>query len=271
MTTLVEHRPGAPLTGAVVRAVGFEDPGPGGWTSREYPGATVPLIIDIGSGWEVRDPRDPAGGTARLRSFVAGVWDGPTDVATAGPARCAQYDLDVRAARRILGVPMSELANRAVALDDVLGAGARDLAERLADVGDWPGRFALVDGVLARMLREAPPADPCVSWALDRISATGGRVRIGLLARDLGWSHRRLIARFRDQVGVAPKTVARVARLQGVLGWAGAARGDWARVAAACGYADQAHLVREVRALTGMTPGGLAAVNSVQDGDAGPS
>ena len=271
MSTLVEHRPGAPLTGAVVRAVGFEDPDPGRWTSREYPGATVPLVIDLGSGWEVGDPRDPVGRTQRLRSFVAGVWDGPTDVANAGPARCAQYDLDVRAARRILGVPMSELANRAVALDDVLGGSARDLSERMSETEGWRARFALVDAVLARRLHQAPPADAGVSWALDRIAATGGSVRIGHLARDLGWSHRRLIARFRDQVGVAPKTVARVARLQGVLACAAGAHGDWARVAATCGYADQAHLVREVRALTGTTPGRLTTVNSVQDGGAGPS
>jgi AraC-like DNA-binding protein len=48
----------------------------------------------------------------------------------------------------------------------------------------------------------------------------------------------------------------------------------WARAAAECGFADQAHLAREVRDLSGLTPTGLLAdpaVNSVQDRAEGPA
>jgi transcriptional regulator GlxA family with amidase domain len=91
---------------------------------------------------------------------------------------------------------------------------------------------------------------------------------VGEVARELGWSHRRLIARFRDEVGLPPKLVARIARFEraheAIVADAAA---DLAAVAARCGYADQAHLSREVAAFAGTTPGRMRgdAVNSVQD------
>ena len=97
---------------------------------------------------------------------------------------------------------------------------------------------------------------------------SGGRVAIAGLARELGWSHRRLIARFRDQVGLAPKRVSRIVRFERTLqAIAAEPGGQLARVAAACGFADQAHLAREVADLASLTPTQLRdeVVNSVQD------
>jgi len=94
------------------------------------------------------------------------------------------------------------------------------------------------------------------------------------VARELGWSHRRLIARFRDEVGLPPKFVARIARFERAReALAADPASGLADVAARCGYADQAHLTREVGELAGMTPARLRAmapadvhaVNSVQD------
>jgi hypothetical protein len=47
-----------------------------------------------------------------------------------------------------------------------------------------------------------------VAWSLRRITVSGGGAVIGDLADELGWSHRRLIARYRDVVGLPPKLVA---------------------------------------------------------------
>ena len=83
---------------------------------------------------------------------------------------------------------------------------------------------------------------------------------IAQLATEVGWSHRHLIARFKEQVGLRPKTAARLVRFQGVLGRLEAGRGlDWGLLARAAGYADQAHLVREFHQFTGTTPTEFAA------------
>ena len=108
---------------------------------------------------------------------------------------------------------MSELANRTVALDDVLGAAADELVERIDDTEGWPARFALVEGAIAARLADAPPLRREVGGALGQVAAGPGR-RVGDVAPELGWSHRRLIARFRDDVGLPPKRVARIARFE---------------------------------------------------------
>lgn len=94
-----------------------------------------------------------------------------------------------------------------------------------------------------------------MEWSWQRLRGTGGRASIGALAAELGWSHRRLIARFREQIGLAPKTVARVLRFDRAVAALGStsSRG-LAEIAFACGYFDQAHLNRDFRELAGTTP-----------------
>jgi AraC-like DNA-binding protein len=87
----------------------------------------------------------------------------------------------------------------------------------------------------------------------------------------VGWSHRHLIDRFRRQVGLSPKTAARLVRFDGVwrrLDGEGG-RLDWADLAREVGYADQAHLVRDFRQFTGTTPTAFAARTLPPDGDHG--
>jgi AraC-like DNA-binding protein len=83
----------------------------------------------------------------------------------------------------------------------------------------------------------------------------------GQLAEEVGWSHKHLIAKFRLQVGLRPKTAARLLRFDGVwrrLDQAGG-RLDWGQVAREVGYADQAHLIRDFHQFTGTTPTAFVA------------
>lgn len=271
---LVVRAPGPHLAGVVIGYTGFAESAPGPVGFRELPCTYVPLIIDLGEGWSVGDPHHPARPPERLRSFVAGLTDGPVGVEHPGTARCLQVDLTPLGARRLLGMPMSEIANRSVALEDVLGPSAGHLAERLDAAPGWDARIALVEQVVAARLARSGAADPGAAWALGRLSASGGRVPIGDLARELGWSHRRLIARFRAEVGLPPKTVARIVRFERLRALLGAEPGiGLARAAAGCGFSDQAHLAREVRDLAGITPSALrdGDVNYVQDHPSGGS
>jgi AraC-like DNA-binding protein len=185
----------------------------------------------------------------------------------------------------LLGLPMEQLRGQLVDLVEVLGADGRRLGERLREAPGWGQRFALLDQFLLRRLDRGPRPSPEVGWAWERMVATGGAVPIGPLAKEVGWSHRHLIARFKQQVGLGPKTAARLVRLDGVYRRLDQTRGrlDWGQVAADIGYADQAHLIREFRQFTGTTPTAFLArmppstrdgereVNSVQDAAAVPS
>lgn len=264
----VTRAPGPALAGAVIAYTGFAQREREPVRFRELPCTYVPLILDLGEGWSIGDARRPERAPERLRSFVAGLTEGPVTVEHGGAARCLQVDLTPLGARRLLGLPMSEIANRSVPLEEVLGPGAHELVERLAQAPDWAARFALVDRALTTRLAASRPVDPATAWALARMVDAGGSVPIGRLARELGWSHRRLIARFRADVGLAPKAVARIVRFERLTDLLRREPGvGWARAAAGCGFFDQAHLAREVRVLADLTPTALLAesVNSVQD------
>ena len=143
-------------------------------TFRELPCTYVPVIIDLDAGWAIADGRRPERPPERLGSFVAGLTDGPVIVSHAGTARCLQVDLAPLAARRLLGVPMGELANRSVDLGDVVGPAAAELAERIDGAGTpggSPGR-----GALAARLAAAPRPTP--AWpGRSAPRASGGRAR----------------------------------------------------------------------------------------------
>ncbi|MEV6523658.1 helix-turn-helix domain-containing protein [Longispora sp. NPDC051575] len=151
----------------------------------------------------------------------------------------------------VLGVPAAELRDRRLPLADLwTPARARRLADRITGA---PDRGPALEAVVADLLAEAGPPDPLLAHVADRLRA-GNRVldtavAVGLSERQL---HRRSLAGY----GYGAKTLARVFRLDRALGLARAGRA-FAEVAAVAGYADQAHLSREVRALAGVTLGEL--------------
>jgi AraC-like DNA-binding protein len=263
---LVAGTPHPSLRDVVLRYEGYEERAAGPVTVRQLPCTFVPIIIDLDAGWTVEHRHHAA--PLRLDSFLAGITEGPVLVGHGGSARCLQIDLTPLGARRLVGLPMSELANQTVPIDDVLGRFGHHLVQRVGEAPDWPTRFALIDDAIRAHLAEATPVDPGVAWSLDRIVASGGATVIGDLAGELGWSHRRLIARYRDAVGLPPKLVARIVRFERLTAHLTSDPAiDWAAAAIACGYFDQAHLAREVRELAGITPTELRAstVNFVQD------
>ncbi|GAA4067182.1 helix-turn-helix transcriptional regulator [Actinomadura miaoliensis] len=160
----------------------------------------------------------------------------------------------------LLGVPMGELGGATVDLADLLGDRAELLAERLGEAPHWRARFAVLDESFTAWLRPPRRTDDLVTHAWRRLQSE--RLLVGGLAAELGVSRRRLEVGFRRHVGLTPKTVARVARFQRAV-WALSAPAATLGAAVACGYADQPHLTREVRAMSGMTPAALFAF--VQD------
>ena len=176
---------------------------------------------------------------------------------------CAPSYVEIRlaplAGYPMLGLPMDELAGQLVDLSDVLGHDGRRLGDLVRDTSDWAARFRVIDQFLLRRLNHGPRVSPEVAFAWSRLVATGGAMSVRRLAGETGWSHKHLITRFRQQVGVPPKRAARLVRFDRVLRRLDDGRPEWAQLAAELGYADQAHLVREFREFTGTSPGAFLA------------
>jgi AraC-like DNA-binding protein len=160
-------------------------------------------------------------------------------------------------AAAIVRCSLGELTDRHVGLTE-LGVADDALVERVADAGARGGVGALVDWVRARLAGAHGP-DRLVARAVRLLSAPGdGDARVDRVAGDLRVSRQHLARVFRREVGVAPKELARIARVQRAAAALG--RGaDVARLAVELGYFDQSHLAHDVRALAGVTPAALAA------------
>lgn len=255
----VFREPGPRLRGLVRGYTGYDE-----WTTRpvrrrELPSAEVVLIVNLGPTLRVRHP---AGSTVAIGSgdgFVAGLHETYALTETAASQRCLQAKLTPIGAHLVLGLPMEALANRVVTLDDLLGPTARRVVARLEEAPDWEARFAILDGVLADRVAVADAPSAGVVWAWNRLRETGGRVAVGALAGELGWSRQRLVGRFREEIGLPPKAVGRILRFRRVLDRI--ERDDpvrWAAIASDCGYYDQAHLINDFRRFAGSTPGAFA-------------
>ncbi|OHV29605.1 hypothetical protein CC117_29015 [Parafrankia colletiae] len=168
--------------------------------------------------------------------------------------------LDPLGAYTLLGVSGAEVGGHLVDLSDVIGRRSRDLADRIRDEPTWQRRFGILDDFLLRNSETGPRPDPRVRRAWECLVETGGAMPIGHIAADVGWSHKHLITRFTQHLGLAPKTAARLVRFDRVRARVDVNPGaSWGDVAADCGYADQAHLTRDFREFSGVTPTEYAA------------
>jgi AraC-like DNA-binding protein len=220
----------------------------------EVPSTDVPFIINFGSFYIVSGPGNVAG-PAAYGSFVAGMVDAHVIVESTGLNNGIQVNFTPIGAHLFLGMPMDEITNRTVRFEDIFEAADRRIVARLKDTPDWEARFDLLDAFIADRIARAGAPSSEVTWAWRRLVEASGTLGIGALAGEIGWSRKHLIARFREEIGLPPKTAARVLRFsRAVRQLEGADRARWAPLAYDCGYYDQAHFNREFRQFTGGTP-----------------
>ncbi len=277
---LATREPPLPLKSWVSSYSGYVETRPTPFLRREFPSVGVVAVIEFTPPIRVTDSGTERGGRYR-GGFVAGVYSRWADCLCDGRQAGMQLSLTPLGARLLFGVPLNELAERCVPVVDLLPRAHRDLPWRLAELGDWPSRFARLDRALLDALQDPTDRTRIVGWGLDRIVATGGAVDIGRLVRELGYSHKHVVRLFRDQVGLPPKEIARLARFQRLAqAIDGGRRTSWGNLAYQCGFSDQAHLSREVKRHTGLTPTAFEAasrpsfgtdVHSVQDAAFAPA
>jgi AraC-like DNA-binding protein len=153
-----------------------------------------------------------------------------------------------------LRLPADELTDRVLDAGD---AGARWIA---ADAGEVPAdpraAVAALERRLIARLDAIPAPDRAVAHAVGRLFAAAPPP-IAELGRELGWSRQHLARRFRAEIGVGPKQLARVARLQRAVDRLQSGAGGaltLAGTAVDLGYFDQAHMARDFREMAGVAP-----------------
>jgi AraC-like DNA-binding protein len=252
-----EWRPTAALGGVVLAYWSVAGDGVSVPSPAILPDAYVEIVINFGDPVALVGP--PFTGTQPARAVV-GLLETAIEMRYGPRVGAMGIRLQAGRAAGFIGVPAADLWNRVSPLASVSPTLDRRLAQLLADHPrlESPAGRAALDSALVEHLSAAQPADALVSRAVDRLLDADAPIPVAGLAAEIGVSARHLHRRFIEQVGTSPKHVERLARFART--WRQATMGPpvgWADLAAANGYADQSHLVREFRAFGAQPPAHL--------------
>ncbi|HWW84522.1 MAG TPA: helix-turn-helix transcriptional regulator [Vicinamibacterales bacterium] len=223
---------------------------------RQVPSGVVPLIMNLESA--VREQKADEIDVHTYRAFTAGLHERYTIVEPVGGGLGFQVNFTPLGARLYYDRPLAEFTNLTVELSDVIGTSAGTLMSQLHDTTSWHERFQVLEGdIRARLGRARRPPD-AIAQALHALRVAHGDLRIRRLAEVSAWGERHLTSQFREHVGLTPKGYARLLRLGRAMSLGRDARArPLVAIAQTCGYYDQAHLARECRAISGLSPSAL--------------
>jgi AraC-like DNA-binding protein len=252
------RRPRPPLRQIVDRLWHVESSTPHAEPDTICPDGRAEIIVHVGA--PMRERRDGID-RSQPRHLLVGQMDHPVTVAPTGAVRMVGATLAPAALYQLLPMPQDRLAGQIVDLESIWGRWTRQTAERIAAVTD-PG-LALdcfersLEALLPFRAHDAAP----MALVVTRLERSGGHASVAALAAQCGLGRRQFERRFREQIGLPPRLFGRIVRFQRAFHALG--RESGASIAARCGYADQAHLVREVRRFAGLTPTLLAEADGL--------
>ena len=188
----------------------------------------------------------PAANPAQL--MVVGARSHHADIDMLG--RCSTIAVRLRPGTlsALTRTPASELTDRSVPLGEIVGRAGTELLERMATT-DSAGALSHMTAFLEHRFSQT---DHKSQPDFSRLLTTAPTVAMLSAATNL--CQRALYERWRGDLGLAPKRALRIVRLHRAL-WLAQRRRTWSEIAAAAGFADQAHLTREMHALLGEPPG----------------
>lgn len=253
----IHHRPAAPLDTYVKCFWWSQRLAPQLSCEHMLPGGSAQLIFALHE-----TPIACRAGTSPADSVMwsRGIVHGPQwSYFISGPKPCgatAGVSFRPGAAGAILGVPITEVTDRHISIDDLWGNRGRALHDRLLAANRPLDIFRILEQELTMRLKGPLLIHPAVAYALAPPSRWAPSTRVSDIQRGVGYTPKHFIALFRSAVGLTPKHYFRVKRFTTVLRCLANGGGavNMADVATSAGYSDQSHLTREFRDFAGITP-----------------
>ena len=218
---------------------------------RILPDGCAELIFNLGEPFEAQD--EAGRWNLQPKEFLAGQIKGPLLVRPSGKTRIIGVRLRPYALHQGFGLPAEELAGSFTPLEFLLPKIC--ILDQLGEAKSRPDAIALLESALLSTVADRPIQKGTV--AADVMIQADGGIPIKTVADAIGLSRRQLERRFKKEIGLSPKQFCRVLRFQKVFASLEGRDPAWPDVAAACGYYDQAHLIRDCRELSGETPSAL--------------
>lgn len=259
------HLPGPGLAGCIFIGVERDTRGlalTGSQRFNYYPASPFPMVSWIFHGQlrMVLDPQAPAEpvlGDPLPQVVLSGPYRRPSASWSPGPVHALSVSFHPQGLARLLGIRLEDQLDAIVPLESVAAGEARDaLLGALVDDGRPP--FRRVEAVLGPLWRELNPdtgAD-IRGW----LSSLAARAAFSTAGTGL----RQLQRRIKDWTGQSDRDLRLYARVEHVLARVAAGpedrTPDLAELAAETGFADQSHMGRDVRRVTGLSPKRLTSL-----------
>ncbi|WP_235349594.1 helix-turn-helix transcriptional regulator [Brevibacterium sp. UCMA 11752] len=246
------RRPHPRLSPFVGDYVAYDVSGVPAGTHLGLPSGTLTFIVSIDEPLHQYDAATES--TESFDVLLAGLHLRPTLIRHNGAMAGIQINFTPFAPRILFDTPAVDLAHRTHDLAEISRPIAAELHERVNEATTWSARFDAIDEVLVRVVHEGTQPRPEVVSSWKQIARSHGGLPVSLVANRIGWSRRHLNGVFRAEFGIGPKEAARVMRFDRARRMISAQSRALADIAATCGYADQSHLNRDFRLLTGTSP-----------------
>jgi AraC-like DNA-binding protein len=250
----IARQPVGRLRGIVDRFWHVEEAGTSSAPEVICPDGRTELVLHLA------DPMlERVGSSARMqpKHLLVGQMDRPIAVIATGRVAMVGARLAPGALYRLIQTPQDGFSGRILDLQSVWHRWTRTTADRIGAVDDPGTRLTIFEHALEALVPDShDERSRGLDRAIARLDASGGNTSIGRLAQDCGLSRRQFERLFRDRVGLTPRLFGRIVKFQRAFQSLGTDSG--AAIAARCGYADQAHLVHEMRRFAGQTPTMLA-------------
>jgi len=212
---------------------------------RVLPNGATEVMVNIGPPHTLLTD---AGASVWEQAWFSGLHERAIAIESLQGTHLVSARLHPLGALRLFGSAIPRAANTVVDLENLLGPSAGKLRALLLGAGSTEQRFAHLERFLLRYLSPNRVPSPIVCEAARRIEEAHGNLRIGLIHADLGVSRKQLWLRFARELGLSPKSYAQLHRFVWTLARLRESTSvEWPRLAAAAGYSDQAHLVRDFR------------------------
>jgi AraC-like DNA-binding protein len=254
---MIDARPAPALRGLVSRYSAYSEETRSFTARQELATTSGVLIYVLGEPLEIVGADGKAILLRQGEGFAGAIADGTSISRGHGAQAGVHVFMALTSLAAAVGAPLAELANRVATMRDLIGPTADDIGGKLVEAVDAEQRFELLDEFLTGRFATEPADDQTTRWSMGRLALASGPSS-SALAEEIGWSRRHFARRFRESTGFGPDRFRRIARFERFVGRLTRSSGDdLAGLAVDSGYADQAHLHRDVRDFADTSPGEL--------------
>lgn len=187
--------------------------------------------------------------------FVFGQITQPLEIAATGITRIFSVRFHPDGCLPFINMPICEMDNKAIPLEHLFGEKGNILGELVCASSEAKTQIKHVENFLLHQFNTTETIDRIAALSVQALLSLHGQLRVHELADQLQVHRRQLERRFATVIGLSPKQLAKILRLQAT--WKMMAEGKYGNLTELAyenGYFDQAHFIKDFKEFTGVTP-----------------